>query len=128
MELAQPRTVRWTRDEYYKMVETGLFNGRRVELIRGDIFEMTPQESLHATGVSLVDYALRPLFDEGFVIRIQLPLSLGRDSDPEPDVAVVTGTPRDYVEAHPMSADLVVEVADINQAILFVAHENICDA
>jgi len=43
---------------------------------------------------------------------VQLPLALGPYSEPEPDVAVVEGTIDDYVEAHPSTAVLVVEVAD----------------
>lgn len=94
------------------MARLGLFSGRRVELIGGRIIEMSPQESLHATGVRLSDYALRKVFGAGFVISVQLPLSLGADSDPEPDVAVVRGSLRDFVDAHPAGAALVVEVAD----------------
>jgi Uma2 family endonuclease len=111
MTLAEPKAIRWTRSEYYKMAEAGLFQGRRVELIRGEIIEMTPQDSLHATGVTLADDAVRRVFRGAFVVRVQLPLSLGLDSDPEPDVAVVAGTPRAYSGAHPGTAVLVVEVA-----------------
>jgi Uma2 family endonuclease len=45
-------------------------------------------------------------------VRAQLPLALGEYSEPEPDVAVVAGGPRDYAEAHPTSALLVVEVSE----------------
>lgn len=45
-------------------------------------------------------------------MRPQLPLSLDPDSEPEPDAAVVRGAPRDYVDTHPTTALLVVEVAD----------------
>ena len=112
MQLAGPKTIRWTREDYYKMAEAGLFEGRRVELIRGEIFEMTPQLSPHAAAVRIADYTLRPVFGHGYVISIQLPLSLGLDSDPEPDLAVVPGAPRDFVGAHPSTAVLVLEVAD----------------
>jgi Uma2 family endonuclease len=108
---AEPKAIRWTRAEYYRMAKAGLLEGRRVELIRGEIVETTPQESLHATGVTLADDAVRRVFRGTFVVRVQLPLSLGLDSDPEPDIAVVAGTPRDYSGAHPSTAVLVVEVA-----------------
>jgi Uma2 family endonuclease len=45
-------------------------------------------------------------------VRLQLPLALDEHSEPEPDVAVVAGAIRDYLEAHPRMAALVVEVAD----------------
>ncbi len=112
MKTAEPRAIRWTREEYYRMAGAGLFDGRRVELIRGEVIEMTPQKSRHATGISLADIALKAAFGDGYVVRIQLPLVLGINSDPEPDVAVVAGTARDYVDAHPQTAALVVEVAE----------------
>lgn len=56
--------------------------------------------------------ALRKAFGEGTHVRIQLPLALDPSSEPEPDVTVVRGSPRDYRDAHPSAALLVVEVAD----------------
>jgi len=46
-----------------------------------------------------------------------MPLIVDPDSEPEPDLAVVTGSPRDYVSAHPRTALLVVEVADTTLAL-----------
>ena len=104
---------RWTRQEYDRMIEAGVLTPEdRVELIEGEILEMTPQGSAHATGVSLAQEALRAAFGPRVYVRVQLPLALGSDSEPEPDVAIVTGSVRDYREAHPQSALLVVEVAD----------------
>jgi Uma2 family endonuclease len=104
---------RWTREEYERLVEQGSFYpGERVELLDGAICEMTPQTSFHAAGVRFSHRALDPLFQEGFDIRSQMPLALGLDSEPEPDLAVVPGCPEDYVTAHPSTAVLVVEVAD----------------
>jgi Uma2 family endonuclease len=55
---------------------------------------------------------LRTVFGAGFMVRAQLPLALGQHSEPEPDVAVVLGTPDDYPDDHPNTAILVVEVSD----------------
>src|SRR2546427_3694659 len=102
---------RWTRQEYDRMVEAGvLAPGERAELIDGEVLAMTPQGSLHATAVVLVEEALRAAFATGYVIRAQMPLAL--DPSSEPDVAVVRGSPRDYRGAHPTSALLVVEGAE----------------
>ncbi len=104
---------RWTRSEYEKMIAAGLFApGERVELIDGEILQMTPQGSFHATAVRLAEDALRTAFGLDFDVRAQMPLALGPASEPEPDVAVVPGSARDYREAHPATALLVVEVAD----------------
>ena len=110
--LLEPRLLLWTKDEYYKMAEIGFFDGKRVELIGGKVLEMTPMLSGHATATMLVSEALRVVFSERHFLRVQLPLSVSEISDPEPDVAVIEGTIRDYRDAHPTSAALVVEVAD----------------
>jgi len=104
---------RFTREEYEQLVEQGFFHPEeRIELVDGVLYEMTPQSSLHAAGVRGSQEALRPIFSEGYDIRSQLPLALGFDSEPEPDVAVVLGSWRDYSHSHPTSAILIVEVAD----------------
>jgi len=104
---------RWTREEYYQLAEKGFFPpGKRVELIDGVIYEMSPQKSPHATGILLVTEALRGAFPQGHQIRVQLPLALGKHSEPEPDLAVVAGGPRDYAKDHPETAVLIVEVSD----------------
>ncbi len=109
---AGPRPFHFTRDQYYRAGELGIFQDRRVQLIDGGIIEMSPQGSPHATVIGLVDDALRLAFGSGYRFRVQLPLSLGLDSEPEPDVAVVRGLPRDFKDRHPETAVLVVEIAD----------------
>lgn len=95
------------------MVEAGVFApDARLELLEGEVINMTPQRSRHATAVTLVQNALLAVFRVGFHVRTQLPLSLGDFSEPEPDVAVVKGSPRDYRDAHPAWAVLVVEVSE----------------
>ena len=107
-----PHGIRWSVDEYYKMFELGLFQGRRVQLIRGEIIEMAPMGTPHSTAVRLVAECLRKIFAEGFVVDSQLPLRLGKHDEPEPDVAIIEGDIRDFTDAHPFTARLVVEVAD----------------
>jgi Uma2 family endonuclease len=104
----------WDADRYEAAVAAGVFTSEDpIELIDGEIIKhMAPQKSLHMTGITLAQEALRTAFGAGFVIRVQGPLRLGLDSLPEPDVAVVRGAPRDFIEGHPRTADLVVEVSD----------------
>ena len=104
---------RWTRQEYENLVAAGFFHPEeRLELIDGKIIQMTPQGSRHATAIRLVEDALRTAFGPGFDVRVQMPLALDPDSEPEPDIAVVIGEPRDYREGHPKTAVLIVEVSD----------------
>ena len=104
---------RWTREEYERLVDVGVLRpDERVELIKGEIVEVPPQHGPHATGVRLAQIVLQGIFGAGFDVRAQLPLALGPHSEPEPDVAVVVGAPRDYKQGHPTTAVLVVEIAE----------------
>lgn len=106
-----PRTIRWTRDRYYQMLDLGFFEGKRVELIKGEIIVMSPMKSAHATAIRLIVEVLRSVFGNGFVVDSQLPLSFGKTDEPEPDVAVVEGKVRNFSESHPKTAALLVEVS-----------------
>ncbi|MBA4067756.1 MAG: Uma2 family endonuclease [Isosphaera sp.] len=111
---AGPRPWKWTREDYYKLGELGFFDGKRVELIRGEIVEMSPINEPHAAGVGLVDDALRPVFAVGYHTRVQQPFWVPGGqfgTDPQPDVAVVPGGRRGRT-APPTAATVIVEVAD----------------
>jgi Uma2 family endonuclease len=113
MAVAEIEQHLWTRKEYERMVAKGLFDPEaKVELVEGIVYDMAAQGSVHVTGVRLMEKVLQRIFSSGFDIRVQMPLALGRDSEPEPDVAVVEGDARDYTRSHPTTAILVVEVAD----------------
>jgi len=73
---------------------------------------MSLKESGHMAAMTLIENSLRAVFGENDTIRAQMPLAFDPDSEPEPDLAVVTGTPRDYRDEHPNTAELVVEIAD----------------
>jgi Uma2 family endonuclease len=106
------RTRRWTRAEYDRLVEIGVFQpGDPVELLGGDLVVSEPQTSAHYTAIGLVDSALRAALGRGWLVRSQGPLALDDESEPEPDVALVPGGWRDYRHEHPARPVLVVEVA-----------------
>lgn len=107
------QTRLWSREEYDRLVSAGIFHPEeRLELIEGEILQKSSQGSAHATAVTLVENALRKVFGTNYVVRVQMPLALESDSEPEPDIAIVVGTPRDYRHEHPHTAELIVEVAD----------------
>jgi len=112
MATVDPQAKHWTRDEYYRMGEAGLFTDQRVELIDGEILTMSPMKAAHAAGVQLTASVLTTVFGVGYCVRVQLPLFLADDSEPEPDIAVVSGSPRDYAIEHPRTALLVIEVSE----------------
>jgi len=107
------RLRRWTRAEYERLIEIGVFRpGEPVELLGGDLMVSEPQGSVHYTAVGLVEDALRAALGSGWLVRSQGPIALDEDSEPEPDVAVTRGTRRDYSREHPSRPALVVEVAE----------------
>ena len=108
---AGPRPLLWTCAEFHRFGDMGMFEGRRAMLIDGVILEEGPMKPPHAITLELVEEALRTAFRSGWRIRSQSPLVLGQDLDPEPDFAVIAGTPRGSA-GHPTTADLVVEVSD----------------
>jgi Uma2 family endonuclease len=114
--VTEPQVHLWNRHEYHQMADMGLFAGKRVELIEGQVISMSPMGSLHATAIALVAQALEAVFQTGYYIRWQMPFVVGMSSEPEPDIAVVPGTARDYRSEHPTVATLIIEVADTSLA------------
>lgn len=108
---SEPSRFRFTRDAYHQMAALGLFEGKRVELIEGEVIEMSPMSPLHFASGDDLHSLLRRALPKGYWARFQGPLSLG-ESEPEPDISVVRGSPDDYPDAHPDTALLVVEIAD----------------
>ena len=103
---------RFRRLEYDSLVDQGMFVGERLELLDGLLVVREPQGSSHAAIVAQIGQVLQAAFGAGWHARLGAPVALDEDSEPEPDVAIVAGTPRDYLNAHPSTAILVVEVAD----------------
>jgi Uma2 family endonuclease len=108
-----PRPRNFTRLDFDKMVDAGIVGeDERVELVGGVIVRMSPEGPRHAGTIDLCAEALRRVFGVGFTVRVQHPLVIDPDGEPEPDLAVVPGEPRAHLDAHPRSAVLVVEVAE----------------
>jgi len=106
-------TKRWTRIEYDRLIDKGVFGPKdRIELLGGLLVVREPQGGPHAMGIRMVEEALRGVFASGWDVRGQLPVALDDDSEPEPDISVVPGSFRDYRQAHPARAVLIVEVAE----------------
>lgn len=113
MAVSWPREKYWTRAEYERLVDLDAFlPGERLELIDGALLVHERQAPSHATAVGLVEDALRAVFGEAGTVRVHGPIALDGDSEPEPDVAVVRGSRRDYISGHPSRSVLIVEVAD----------------
>lgn len=97
------------------MGDTGLFGqDDRVELVEGEIIDMTPVGSRHAACVDRLTRLLVTRIGERAIVRVQNPVQIGDLSEPQPDIAVLAPRTDFYAGGHPGPADvlLVVEVAD----------------
>ncbi|PYM77026.1 MAG: hypothetical protein DME03_06935 [Candidatus Rokuibacteriota bacterium] len=96
------RNRHWTRKEYDELIKSGFFDeDEPIELLGGQLIVAEPKGSPHSTAVALTVEALRMAFGPGWLVRVQDPVALDAESEPEPDVAVVPGLPRDYLAEHP---------------------------
>lgn len=109
---------RMPRERYDRLVEAGIFGPEdRIELLEGLLVVREPQGGRHATVVALVRAAIEKAFGRAYYVREEKPIALDEQSEPEPDVVVVPGRPRDYLDAHPSRPVLVVEVAETSLAL-----------
>lgn len=109
-----PQTRKFTVAEYYRMAEVGILKpDERVELIEGEILVMPPIGPEHADNVDEFNEVLARYAPDRYRVRIQNPVRLSDESEPEPDVALLRRRPEGYGAAHPTPADvlLVIEVA-----------------
>jgi Uma2 family endonuclease len=103
----------FTVTNYFAMARIGYFAvDDRVELLEGLIVASPPPGPLHASVTMDVEDALRSAVGHRASVRGQMPLLLSPRSAPEPDVAVVPGTSKDYRKSHPTRALLVVEISE----------------
>lgn len=94
---------------YHSLYEQGYIDEKN-ELIRGVIIQKMPKSPQHVFAVTYILEALREIFGPDFFLRSENPLTL-KDSEPEPDIAVVEGRDIDFAAKHPSTARLVVEVS-----------------
>lgn len=100
--------------QYHAMIEAGTFTENDpVELLQGWIVRKMPKKPKHTVVARLLFDLLTKLLPSGWFVNMQEPITT-TDSEPEPDLSVVMGSPRDYFSHHsrPEDVALVVEVSD----------------
>ncbi|GFZ99951.1 Uma2 family endonuclease [Okeania sp. KiyG1] len=105
----------FTVDQYYKMLEAGVFNeNERVELIRGEIITMSPMGIYHAVCVDILNRLFFLRLPTTVTVRVQNPIRLNDNSEPQPDISLLQGQPSFYRTQHPQPENifLVIEVSD----------------
>lgn len=122
----------WSIEEWHELVDSGLLEGKPVELLEGNIVEMSPEGIEHSyTNQSVSDY-LRDLFKEQAHVRDAHPITLD-NSEPEPDIAIVQLPATIYRNHHPYAQNIywLIEVSnrtltkDLEQKIITYARNGI---
>jgi len=106
--------ARLSVEQYHKMIQAGIFtDDNRVELLEGLLVQKMSKNPPHRVSTNLVSESLRNVVPTGWYVDSQEPITT-ETSEPEPDVAIIRGSTRDYTDRHPGPGDvaLVVEVAD----------------
>jgi Uma2 family endonuclease len=105
----------FTVDEYYRMADAGILTREdRVELIDGEIIEISPIGGRHLGCVNAANAVFNHAFAGKVVVSVQNPLQLSNYTEPEPDLVLLKFRNDSYRGKKPEAADalLVVEVAD----------------
>jgi Uma2 family endonuclease len=117
MAIQQPH-YRFTRAEYHKMVDAGILHeDSPVELIEGEILEMSPIGRRHKASVDRLTRLFSRSLGDAAIVRVQSSVVLGDRSEPEPDLALLRWRDDFYATADEMPDDvlLIIEVADSSE-------------
>ncbi len=106
----EERRHRWTREEFERLAENGAFGDLRIEMIYGEVVDMSPQGNRHYTVMRRVEAALKQAYGAGYDIRVQGPFATPV-TVLEPDIVVVEGTPDDYEGVTPTTGLLAAEIS-----------------
>lgn len=101
-------------DDYHRMINAGILDGRKVELLEGVITEMVPQGTPHAYYSDESGDYLSALLGDRAKVREAKPITLGDDSEPEPDIAIVERLGEVYLQHHPYAENVfwLIEYSD----------------
>ena len=114
-------TRKFTVDEYHTMIQSGILHeDDRVELLEGEIVEMSPISSRHAACVNNFTRLFSTLnLNQKIVLAVQNPIILGSHTEPQPDVALLKPRQDMYQSQHPTAKDiyLLIEVTETSHHI-----------
>ncbi|MCY7334951.1 MAG: Uma2 family endonuclease [Chamaesiphon sp.] len=107
-------TAKWSLNDYHQMIESGLLAERSLELINGEIIEMSPEGIAHSFYCRGTAKYLRSLLGNRAEISEAHPITLPNDSEPEPDIAIVRTPDTLYQTRHPFPEDIfwLIEIAN----------------
>jgi Uma2 family endonuclease len=110
--------AKWTLDEYHRMIEIGLLDERHVELLNGEIVEMSPEGEPHAYFSHEAAKYLGRLLGDRADVRQGKPITIPTSaSEPEPDLAIVQVLGREYLQHHPYPENIFWLVESSNASL-----------
>ncbi|WP_375510313.1 Uma2 family endonuclease [uncultured Nostoc sp.] len=127
---------RFTIAEYHRLAELGFFEENdRVELIKGEIIQMSAKGTSHSVCATRLEQKLYKLVGDRATLRGRQPITLSDNSEPEPDRVIAKNRDDDYLANHPSPSDilLLIEIADSSlkyeqeEKLLIYAEANISD-
>lgn len=110
-----PKPLQFTRTDYHRIGQAGLFDASaHVELIFGEIIQMSPKGVAHEACLRTLLRQLYSLVSEDYTIGCQAPIAIGDSSEPEPDVSVALGPESVFTSRHPNGNEIVlaIEISD----------------
>ena len=125
-------TYKWSIEEWHKLVNTGLLEGKSVEFLEGEIIEVSPEGIEHSyTNRSVVKYLMKLFEQKAEIIQAQ-PITLD-NSEPEPDITIARLPESIYRNHHPYPQDIywLIEISnqtlrkDLKQKIVTYARNGI---
>lgn len=114
-----PSIAKWTLNDYHQMIDAGILDHRQVELLRGEIVEMSPEGTPHANKSTQAGEYLMRLLGDAAQVRSAKPITLPNGSEPEPDLAIVQRLPDEYDRHHPYPNQIfwVIEYSNTSLSI-----------
>ena len=94
-------TFKWTVQDYHSMIDAGILVDRAVELLNGEVIELSPEGPEHYYCSNRAADCLRRLLGQNIQVRLNGPLTLSDVSEPQPDIAVVKDLGSVYRTRHP---------------------------
>jgi Uma2 family endonuclease len=91
---------KWTVEDYHQIIESGVLEGKSVELLAGEILTVSPEKPIHSSRIDTVADYLRKMLQGTAKVREAHPVTLD-NSEPEPDIAIVRFEADNYATRHP---------------------------
>jgi Uma2 family endonuclease len=107
-------TAKWNLDDYHQMIASGLLDDRSLELINGEIIQMSPEGISHSFYCRGTAKYLRMILGDLAEVSEAHPIMIPNDSEPEPDIAILRTPDTLYQTRHPLPADVfwLIEIAN----------------